>query len=115
MLAWLQDEPGGDRVADVADESVISAANAAEVLHKLVTKGATPQHAREILDQTFIPITDVTADIARRMADLSPLSGLSLGDRTCLATAQVQGIVALSTERRWADLPLAAGTIELIR
>ena len=114
VLAWLHDEPGRDRVEAALEESVLSAVNAAEVTHKLVSRGATPQHAREILDRALIPTVELTAEIARRMADLSPMAGLSLGDRACLATAQTMGLLALSADRRWADLPLA-GSFELIR
>ena len=42
--------------------------------------------------------------------------GLSLGDRYCLALARREGVPALTAERRWPEIAMAAGVeVELIR
>ena len=41
--------------------------------------------------------------------------GLSLGDRYCLALARREGVPALTAERRWPEIAMAAGVeVELI-
>ena len=54
-----------------------------------------------------------------RAGMLRPLTvegGLSLGDRYCLALAKLEGLPALTAERRWSMIAEAAGVvIEIIR
>ena len=114
VLAWLQEEPGADKVDAVLDRAALSAVNAAEVLHKLITRGSTREKAQEILDQISVPILDFTERMSRECAGLSHHAGLSLGDRACLATAITLGVPVLSADRRWGKLPLPE-TVRLIR
>lgn len=115
VLAWLQDEPGADEVDKILDVSAISAVNATEVVHKLITRGgATREKAQSILDQLSLPVLDFTDQMSRECAGLSRHSGLSLGDRACLATAIVLGIPVYSADRRWGTLAMP-NTVRMIR
>ena len=102
VLAWLQEERGSDVVDEVMDESSIASINAAEVLHKLVGQGATPEQAGEILNRLAVPIVDLASEHLRGMARLSKVKGLSLGDRACLAVAETMGLTAVTGDQHWA-------------
>ncbi|MFN0103785.1 MAG: PIN domain-containing protein [Bryobacteraceae bacterium] len=43
-----------------------------------------------------------------------PRNGLSLGDRLCLATARLENAIAVTADRRWAELDLNV-RVRLIR
>ena len=57
---------------------------------------------------------EVALKAARLAAQGKPL-GLALGDRICLATAQVHGGRVLTTEQAWRGLVLEGAEIEVIR
>jgi len=109
VLALLQEEPGADEVEEMLDGALMSCVNLSEVLQKAAQHGADIEgleYDLEALGVEFRPF-DVTA--ATGTAALwSAGSGLSLGDRACLALAQAEGAVATTTERRWlnADHPV---------
>ena len=114
VLAWLQEELGADQVEAVMDRAGISAVNAAEVLHKLITRGMPAAEAQQVLDQLALPVVDFTEKMSRECAALSKYAGLSLGDRACLATGIALGLPTLTAEKLWATLPLN-GIVRLIR
>ena len=112
VLAWLQEERGADVVDEVLDESAMASVNAAEVLHKLVGQGASPEQAHEILTRLAIPIVDFSSDHLRQAARFSREGGLSLGDRACLAIAEQMGVTAVTADQRWASV---GARVRLIR
>ena len=114
VLAWLQEEPGADKVDAILDRAAISAVNVAEVLHKLISKGATREDAQEIFDRISLPVLDFTEPMSREGAGLSHQKGLSLGDRACIATSLTLGIPVLSADQKWGKLGLST-TVLLIR
>jgi ribonuclease VapC len=103
VLAWLQEERGSEVVDEVIDESAIASINAAEVIHKLMGKGASPEQAGEILGRLAIPIIDFTSEHLPNAARLSKAKGLSLGDRACLAIADRMGITAVTADQLWSS------------
>ncbi len=114
VFAWLQEESGSDKVEEVLDRSAISAVNATEVIHKLITRGATREKAQQILDQISLPVLDFTEAMSRECAGLSHHPGLALGDRACLATGLTLGIPIFTADRRWGAL-LPPEAVRLIR
>ncbi len=112
VLAWLQEEPGSEVVDEVLDESVIASINAAEVLHKLIGQGATPEQAGEILGRLAVPIVDFTSSHLPATTRFSKIKGLSLGDRVCLAVAEGMGVTAVTADQQWAT---TGAPIRLIR
>jgi len=115
----LFDEPGADRVERALPEALISAANLAEVIAKLVDRGLDGNEAladlRE-LDMEVVALDRAQAEAAGLLRSAKSEAGLSLGDWACLALAQQRGTTALTTDPRQADVTSAIGvTVELIR
>jgi len=119
VLAFLYDEPGGERVRPYLPTGVISAVNAAEVLAVLVRKGAPPEDAELALQKTQVKVLDFSLAGAVKTAEiLSPQMrdrGLSLGDRSCMATALLLGLPVVTAERNWIGLDVPGLQIEMIR
>lgn len=100
-LAFLQGEKGAEVVRRHLKDSVINAANLAEVLTRLA--GAVERSLGEaILVGSGVRIEAVSADDARRSADIKDSApGLSLGDRLCLALADRRDDVVVTADQAW--------------
>ena len=117
LLAMLQDESGGDRVAGALPDSVISAVNVSEVVAKLCDKGVKPDQVRETLEMLALNVIDFDFSQAVEAGALRPKTrafGLSLGDRACLALARREEARVLTADHAWADLDIGV-EIEVIR
>ena len=123
LLAYLNDEAGADVVEDgLLRGSVISAVNLAEVLSKLAEVGEDPQDVTQNLKRRGLlggsllvsPLGDNDAVMIARLHRGSKTHGLSLGDRACLGLALRLKIPALTADRAWSRLNVAA-KIEPIR
>lgn len=117
ILAALWSEPGADRVDDVIGEAVISAVNQAELVAKLVDRGASPAQIAEILTALNLDVADfdtTLAEVSGEMRRSTRGTGLSLGDRCCLALAMREELPVLTADRAWAELDLGVN-IEVIR
>ena len=119
LLCLLFDEPGADRVERVLPDALISAANLAEVLSKLVDRGLDGGEAlgdlRE-LDLEVVALDRAQAEAAALLRSVKREAGLSLSNWVCLALAQQRQAPALTTDPRQADVASAIGvTVELIR
>lgn len=102
VLAFLQGEPGADRVESALAESVISAANWSEVAQKVMSRGGDWSLAAGLLEHYGLRVEPVTAADAVRAAQLwRKGSGLSLGDRICLALAGRLAATALTADQAW--------------
>ena len=119
VLAFIYDEPGGDKVRPYLPDGIISAVNAAEVLLVLVRKGALLEEAERTLERTQLKVLGFSLAGALKTAGfLSPQfrsRGLSLGDRACMATALMLQVPVVTAERSWAGLGVPGLQIELIR
>ncbi len=81
--------------------------NLAEVLQKAEQHGVETEGLEYDLEALGIEFRDFDQPMARPTAQAwSPGSGLSLGDRACLALAQRVGGTALTTDARWAEAGL---------
>lgn len=100
-LAFLQGEKGAEVVRQHLSDSVIGAANLAEVLAKL--DGAVERSLAEaILVGSGVRSEAVSADDARRSAEIkNSMPALSLGDRLCLALADRRNDQVLTADRAW--------------
>ncbi|MEQ8971615.1 MAG: type II toxin-antitoxin system VapC family toxin [Coleofasciculus sp. C1-SOL-03] len=123
LLAYLQGEPGSDRLAEILVQgAVISAINWAETLSKLAERGQDPDTiVTQLIDlgvlNNALSIYSVDEELARDIAKLRPLTrslGLSLGDRACLALALKLNLPALTTDRIWENLNLSV-QVQVIR
>lgn len=109
VLAYLNDEPGAAEIEQWLDSAscLLSAANYAEVLSKLGDHGMPLSEAMTAVATLDLKIDPVDADIARRIAELRPLTrsaGLSLADRACLALARRETCAAITADRPWLAL-----------
>lgn len=119
LLAWLWQEPGGERVADLlADQScAISSVNLSEVIVKAIDKGLPAEMVWKLLSGLDSEIAAFTQEDAQAAALLRPATrhlGLSLGDRACLALARSRQGIAVTADRPWTQADLGID-IECIR
>jgi PIN domain nuclease of toxin-antitoxin system len=117
LLAYLQDEPGGDRVDGVLAESVISSVNWAEVIQKSIAARVEVDGMLDDLQSLGLmvePFTLEDGEMAGRLWEQTRSAGLSLGDRACLSVGLRLGIPVLTGERTWATLDLALD-VQVIR
>lgn len=119
LLAFLLSESGKERVAEaLLDNATMTTINFAEVATKYVLRGAKAR-AETLADRIPVTLIPVDADLALRsalMADLTRPSGLSLGDRVCLAMGQRTGHTILTADRSWVQVARHVGArVELVR
>jgi PIN domain nuclease of toxin-antitoxin system len=91
--------------------------NYAEVLIKLVEDGLTAREAEQSVERFGFVVTSADAYgglMAAGVEERSQRSGVSLGDKFCLALAEELGWPVLTTDRRWATLQLGI-EVRLIR
>ncbi len=108
VLAYLQGEPGAQRVREALETgAVMSAANWSEVAQKL-RRADSWQVSRALLLSFPLQLATVTVDDAEAAAALwSEQSPLSLADRLCLALAGRLELDALTADRAWSGLDRA--------
>lgn len=109
LLAVLNREQGADRAAPLLDGAVMSAVNWSETLQKAAAHGVDTGGLRADVEGLGVTIAPFTVDDAEEAARLWPhtrATGLSLGDRACLALALRQALPAVTTDRSWATLSL---------
>jgi len=113
VLAWLQDEAGAEVVDPLLDGGVMSAANWAEVLQKVMAKDADAEATGADLLALGLTVEPVTKDDGLAVARWwTTDSRLSLADRCCLALADRLAGQAVTADGSWAELP---ASILLIR
>jgi ribonuclease VapC len=119
LLAMLLGEPGGEKVRAVLEGALLCTVNLAEIVSHYAKLGASRPDIEAMLQPLPIQVVPVDAALSYEAGMLRPLTlpgGLSLGDRYCLALARREGIAALTAERRWPDIAVAADvTVDLIR
>jgi ribonuclease VapC len=107
VLALLQEEQGADEVEALLDGASMSSVNLSEVIQKVEQHGVETEGLEYDLEALGIEFRDFDPSMARPAAELwSPGSGLSLGDRACLALAQKSDATAVTTDGRWAGASL---------
>ena len=118
VLAALYREPGADKLSpELLARALISAVNLAEVQSKLVSLGWDANKAWKdcagIVDQV-VPFTMEQAERTGDLVSTTRSSGLSLGDRACLALALELNAPVYTADRSWKNLKLAV-PIHIIR
>jgi len=119
VLAAVLGEYGGDAVFKVLDEASISTVNLAEVY----TYAAINAFATDAIDTFFtetgievVPFGHDHAVLAGQFAAFTKKTGLSLGDRACLALAKSRQATVLTADRVWANFAAELGlSITLLR
>jgi PIN domain nuclease of toxin-antitoxin system len=104
LLAVIHGEPGAETVMAALEDAIISTVNYAEVISKLVERGATFEDADVAVQKMAIPVAEFDITQARRAGELRVATksrGLSLADRACLALGEREGAAVLTGDRRW--------------
>ena len=102
LLALLQEERGADEVEGLLDGASMSCVNLSEVIQKAEQHGVETVGLEYDLEALGIEFRDFDVAMARPTAELwSAGKGLSLGDRACLALAEVTDATAITADRRW--------------
>ncbi len=117
LLAFIHGEPGGEAVAGVIGDALVSSVNHAEVVTKLVERTGSLEAARTALGIANVDVVDFDRSLAEQAGALvrhTRSRGLSLGDRACLALAAREAAPALTADRIWATLKLDV-EVRLIR
>lgn len=111
VLAVIQREPGWDKLPkSLLESAAVSTVNLAEVQSKLVMRGWTPEDAWDDATAVVREVFAFTTHHARNTGSLvvqTRPSGLSLGDRACLALALELNAPLYTADRSWKNLKLA--------
>jgi ribonuclease VapC len=117
LLAFIHGEPGGEMVAGVVGDALMSSVNLAEVVTKLVERTGSLEAARAVLGMATVDVVDFDTPQAEQAGALvahTRSRGLSLGDRACLTLAAREAAPVLTADRIWATLKLDV-EVRLIR
>ena len=102
VLALLQEEEGADEVESLLDGALMSTVNLSEVLQKGEQHGADVEGLEYDLEALGVGFRTFDTSSARSAAAIwKEGSGLSLGDRACLALAGAVSGSAVTADRRW--------------
>lgn len=108
LLAFLQGEPGADRVEEaLADGARCSSVNWSEVAQKVRSAGGDWPVAAALFQSYGLGVEPATVDDAERAAALWRRgSGLSLADRFCLALGERLGVATWTADTAWGESDL---------
>jgi len=115
FLAYLFSEPGAELVKQsLAGSAAMSAVNFAETLSKMSDLGQDVDEAvRDLAQRGLIgtallifPLDERQAHEMGRLRRQTRASGLSLGDRACLALGRVLELPVETADRLWQSLEL---------
>ena len=113
VLADIFDEPGADAVIEALESgAVISAVNAAEVAAKLHGAGWADEDVALVFEgMDIVPFDTAHAVLSGSYRPVTRSLGLGLGDRACLATANLLGCPALTADRAWGTLDIGVEVV----
>lgn len=117
LLAYVNNETGGDAVVSFLQGAAICSVNWTEVIQRILQWGMSSERVGEDLVNAGLQIVSfgrADAEAAALLQAPTKHLGLSLGDRACLALAQRLGLPALTAEHRWAELTLSVA-VQVIR
>lgn len=117
VLAVIFEEPGGNEVAELLSDSVMSSVNYSEVLTRCLERGmdsASLERQIARLGIDIVPFSVAEARLGAALRQPTRHRGLSFADRACLALAQRRGMPALTADRQWQGLGVGVD-IQLIR
>ena len=105
LLALLNDEPGADKVRAAIGKALMSSVNVAEVVSKLADYGMTDAGVEKVLGIGFeiVPFGPDEVAVMGEIRRATMKYGLSLGDRSCLATGLVRSVPVLTADNTWAN------------
>ena len=118
LLALVKNEPGGDMVANLLGQIVMTTVNVSEVAATLLDSAMSLVECQSIIEPFINSMVEFDTELAFLAATLRQPTkpyGLSLGDRACLALGLKTGLPIYTADQIWANLPLPGVEIKLIR
>ncbi|HLX54108.1 MAG TPA: type II toxin-antitoxin system VapC family toxin [Aquella sp.] len=111
FLAIINDEPGSEIAQKHISNACMCTINIAEVVTYLVRNGYTNDTDIHRIVNLIKPISfdEQVAVMAGKMISLTKKFGLSLGDRSCLATAKQLNLPVYTADRKWSELAKQVG------
>lgn len=116
LIALMRNEPGAALVLDVLPGACISAVNLGETLSKFVEYGKGHDETARQVERLRLPVIPFDAAQAEILASLwrpSRKSGLSLGDRACLALGLKLDCPVMTADRQWSECDLGVEVIQI--
>ncbi|MCZ2343635.1 MAG: type II toxin-antitoxin system VapC family toxin [Bacteroidales bacterium] len=116
LLAFLHQEPGGEKVVPMLSRCIMSAVNLAETYSQLGRYGAALPAAANQVQRLQIPIMAFDNQQAMLTASIHNITrgqGLSLGDCACLALGMSQKAMVVTADRKWAMLRLDVEIVQI--
>jgi len=104
LIAMLNEEPGGTKVAQNIASARMNTVNYAEVVSHYIRLGMPEREVDAMLDplpMTVVPADKALAQLAGRLRATTADAGLSLGVRFCLALAVHDGLPAWTADKAW--------------
>ena len=109
LLALLNAEKGAEIVQELLPQAAISTVNLAEVVTRLSAVGMPDDEIRgtlSLLGLEMMAFDEEQAFLAGFLVQQTHSLGLSLGDRACLALAEVTGGTAVTADQAWEGLEI---------
>jgi ribonuclease VapC len=116
LLVFLFAEPGHELVASRLTTALLSTVNLAEVLGRFARDGHDIVEVERRLGASgieIVPFDRFQATLAASLLPATRASGLSLGDRACLALACARSLPALTADRSWSELDLPCEVLQV--
>jgi ribonuclease VapC len=119
LLAMMQSETGGDRVAalllDPTQTALVSTLNWSETFDRLLRAGIPESTVERLLAQIGLQTVDFDVEQGKLAAKFRvAFPALSLADRACLALAFTRKARAWTTDKSWARVKVGV-PIEVLR
>lgn len=114
VLAFVNGEPGGERVAPKLLGGLMSAVNYSEVLKKSVERGGSVQVTRLLLQRAQIQVVafdERQAVEAAALVTATQPHGLSFADRACLALGLLRKAAVYTADQDMATVSLPVEVI----
>ncbi len=118
LLALIFQETGKAIVQAALPNSLINTVTYAELCYKLGQKKLDVRKNMNYLEAAGLKILGFSRQEAELSAHLQPYTqplGLSLGDRTCLASSIHLGLPCLTADKVWLDLSFEGLEVKCIR
>lgn len=107
LLALINQEPGGEKVAVLLPNAVMSTINISETASILQNIGIGADQARDLISNLIfekIPFDEAQAYMAANLKQTTQKFGLSLGDRACLSLGVITRYPVVTADKVWKNV-----------
>ena len=118
LLALIKNETGGDIVENLLGSIVMSSVNISEVASILLDSSMALEECKDVIEPFIDSIISFDSELSFATASLKKLTkhtGLSLGDRACIALGIFLDLPVYTADKAWAELKIPKLKINLIR